>query len=207
MESTAQCDWEGGFLQCPSNEGQRPQWEAIKPLVLNLQATGKTSPCAGREREGGRGGKGGDGILPRDLTLEAMPAILNGNADYLPCSSIPHLCYIIFLKETSYAMSKIQPENLCPPMGHKIVTANVSKGMVSRSICTMAPQVKQDGLKWGTKLNPPKHSPSPYFFNVEQYKEKAPGCPCSPKARRGVQDSSERHIPVQRSKAGPGHTY
>lgn len=60
MESTAQCGWEGGFLQCPSNEGQSPQWEAIKPLVLNLQATGKA------EREGGRreGKKGGDGILP-----------------------------------------------------------------------------------------------------------------------------------------------
>lgn len=65
MESTTQRDWERGFLQCPSNEGQRPQWEAIKPLVLNLQATGKTSPVQA-EREGGRreGKKGGDGILP-----------------------------------------------------------------------------------------------------------------------------------------------
>lgn len=63
MESTAQCDWEGGFLQYPSNEGQRPQWEAIKPLVLNLQTTDKTSPCAGREREReeGRRGRGRKG--------------------------------------------------------------------------------------------------------------------------------------------------
>lgn len=61
MESTAQCDWEGGFLQCPSNEGQSPQWEAIKPLVLNLQATGKTSPCARqRGREGEERGRKGE---------------------------------------------------------------------------------------------------------------------------------------------------
>lgn len=66
MESTAQCDWEGGFLQCPSNEGQRPQWEAIKPLVLNLQATGKASPCAGREggrKRGKRKGRGRKGEM------------------------------------------------------------------------------------------------------------------------------------------------
>lgn len=80
MESTAQCDWEGGFLQCPSNEGQRPQWEAIKPLVLNLQATGKTSPCAGRER--GREKRGEErGRRNSALTVEAMPAVLSGNTD------------------------------------------------------------------------------------------------------------------------------
>lgn len=46
----------------------------------------------------------------------------------------------------------------------------------------------------------PKTQPKSLFFNLEQYKEKASGCACPPKARRGVQDSSEGHIPVQRSR-------
>lgn len=80
-----------------------------------------------RQREGGRekreGKKGGDGILPRDLTGEAA---LSGNTDELATAipSIPHPCSTILAKETPCAMSKIQPGNLC----HKVVTVSASKG-------------------------------------------------------------------------------
>lgn len=76
------------------------------------------------ERERGREGKkGGDGILPRDLTWEAA---LSGNTDELAAAipSIPHPCSTILAKETPCAMSKIQPGNLC----HKVVTVSASKG-------------------------------------------------------------------------------
>lgn len=93
MESTAQCDWEGGFLQCPSNEGQRPQWEAIKPLVLNLQTTGKTSPCVGREREKRERKEGGDAILPRDSVWKPHQQCSLGTHINWPFHQFPPVLY------------------------------------------------------------------------------------------------------------------
>lgn len=140
MESTAQCDWEGGFLQCPSNEGQRPQWEAIKPLVLNLQTTGKTSPCTDREREGK---KGGDAILPRDPLWEPSQQHSVGTQINWPLPF--HQSLTILSKEMS-----------CPKHNQETFLLqqdiNLFPRAYSRSIYSTALEVKQAGLRWGTKL-------------------------------------------------------
>jgi len=80
-----------------------------------------------RERERQR-----DGILPGDLTFKAMAAIFDGNTaltDHYSVHQFPHLYYPASWKETSCAISKIQPENLCFPAGHTTVKEHVYKGM------------------------------------------------------------------------------
>lgn len=52
----------------------------------------------------------------------------------------------------------------------------------SRSICSTALQVKQDGPKWGTKLiSFPKHSQSLYFLTWNNTRRKSLAVPALPK--------------------------
>lgn len=79
-----------------------------------------------RERE-----RDGECILPRDLTFKGMAAIFDGNTaltDHHNIHQFLCLYYTIFRKEASCAISKIQPENLCPPTGHSIVKEHFYKG-------------------------------------------------------------------------------
>lgn len=159
MESTAQRDWEGDFCNAQvmrdkgSSGKQLSLWSSIYRLLAKLH-------LVQAEREEGK--KGGDGILPRDLPLEALPAVLSGNTDQLtiPTASAPHPCYTTFPKETPCATAKTQAQHLgCH--GFMSCWRTVFPRACSRSICSTALQVEQGGLEWGTNPSAPQTQPEP----------------------------------------------